>query len=96
MLDDKKEKCLEKISGGIKILDDTLISDSVAYHFLETKGRGHGEFIIQGNAEGMIHLARVILELALTSFNGKHHHFDDNGILEDGSKPFIISFKNAD
>ena len=60
-------------------------------------------FEIVGNREGLRELARVCLALAELPENpeesrrlGNHHHFDEfltQGLVEEGSTPFVILYE---
>ena len=96
MLTELQNKRLEKIFSGLKQLDENLIDSKHAYHFLENKMSTQGELVVSGNVEGMIHLACAVLSLTQNTFDGKHRHFDDTGMLDECETPLIISFKSAD
>lgn len=53
------------------------------------------ELVLQGNQEGFVTLASMLLELAKKAEDGKHHHLDKSSILEEGNTSVIFSYKSA-
>ena len=92
MIDDLKQKRLEKILLEIKSLEKSIQPED---SFLETR-KQCGELVINGNVEGLIYLASEILELAKLNLSGKHVHYDDASALDHCDQPFLIALKSPE
>ncbi|WP_425599765.1 Imm32 family immunity protein [Frateuria flava] len=51
--------------------------------------------VVSGNQEGLVHFARLVLEVASKGFNGAHQHLDRHSVLDECDIPLVIAFKNA-
>lgn len=79
---------LAKILNDLKHLEDPQMA------FLETE-ESDQEIRINGNLQGLLTLARSVLQTALGS-EGSHQHFDEHGMLDSCDRPFIVALKDAD
>ena len=70
--------------------DAMSVSEGLSNQFLQVLECQENEIRIQGNAEGLLHLALSILRLAKKE-DGSHLHFDDAGILDRCDRPLVIS-----
>ena len=91
-----KKKRLEQAHSVLEGLDDALCRSQIVRHHIETKNGPDGTLEIYANAEGLVHLAYEILNLARGGFEGKHHHFDNAGMLDNCERPFVVSYKSAE
>lgn len=76
--------------------DESSIREGVSYQFLEFIKSENNELQVNGNAEGLLHLSRRILELVVRNNYGSHQHFDEAGIVDHCDMELIISLKKAD
>ena len=84
--------------GGIvdqlDALDERAIVDGVSRHFLEFElSEDQGEMRINGNSQGLIHFAKMILEVAASGMKGAHRHFDTTGIADRCDIPVVVQLK---
>jgi hypothetical protein len=78
-------------------IDALAIDNGVSRHFLEIeKAPDCSELRINGNPQGLIHLARAVLDVAITGLEGAHHHFDSSGIVDRTDLPVVVRLKAAD
>ena len=87
---------LEKILSELNTVDGSFNKNGVSSHFIELEKAGAGEFVINGNSEGLIHVACKILELAVADVEGRHHHFDESGMVDKCEMPLVVTLKNTD
>jgi len=92
------ETSLDTILPLLRSLDDSSFGlANESNQFLEIKkGINVEEVIVNGNASGLIHMARLILEVAQKGFVGAHQHFDADGGTDICEIPLVISFKMAE
>ena len=79
----------------IRMLDDQSFEQgSKETQFLEIrKGVTSEEVCVNGNLAGLVHFARLVLEVAGKGFVGAHQHFDEVGELDVCEVSMVISFK---
>ncbi len=89
---------LDDVLGLLRTLDDSSIgSDGTTSQFLEIRKGSDGEGVcINGNLGGLVHLARLVLEVAGKGFVGAHQHFDEAGEMDICEVPLMIGFKSAE
>jgi len=89
---------LPEITAALEKLDALSIEAGVSRHFLQVfkTGAEKEEIMIQGNTEGLVHLAMVCLNLAQKKIDGSHHHFDEVSIVDKSEAPLVIAYKGAD
>jgi hypothetical protein len=82
----------------LRRLDDASVgADGAATLFLEVRKEPQGEGVcVNGNRNGLVHLARLTLEVASKGFAGAHQHFDEAGELDTCEVPLAISLKPAE
>jgi hypothetical protein len=80
----------------IRKLDDASIRGDVSRQFLEIQtSPDQSEVTLNGNCEGLVHFARLVLDVAGRNFEGAHAHFDASGELDRCDLPLIVSLKAA-
>lgn len=89
---------LDDVLGLLRALDDSSMgSESATSQFLEVRKSTDGEGVsVNGNLGGLVHLARLVLEVAGKGFVGAHQHFDEAGEMDRCDVPFVIGFKLAE
>lgn len=91
-----KQASLEDVIECVRALDGGSIArDGATAQFLEIRRSADG-VTVSGNREGLIYLARLILEVANKGFAGAHQHFDAASDLDHCDVPLVIAFKPAD
>jgi hypothetical protein len=83
---------LAEVLDLLRVLDD---ASNKTTNFLETR-KNQQDLCINGNREGLIRLARVILEVAQKGFLGAHQHLDEIGELDLCETPLTVCFKPAE
>lgn len=91
----QKIEKLESIIESIQELDESFVSDGVSSHFLQLF-YSNEEIQVNGNFEGLVHLALKILETATNVTDGSHVHFDKNSVMDECTFPLVISYKSAE
>jgi hypothetical protein len=93
-----KQPSLGDVLDLLRALDDSSVEpDGATTQFLEIrKGANDEGACINGNSGGLIHLARLVLEIAGKGFIGAHQHFDDAGEMDICEVPLVISLKPAE
>jgi hypothetical protein len=94
-----KQPSLDHVLDPLRILDNSAIGtdDGTTTQFLEIRKSGNGEGIsINGNLKGLVHLARLVLEVAGKGFVGAHQHLDEASEIDICEVPLVISLKLAD
>jgi hypothetical protein len=77
--------------------DDSVDADAKTDQFLEVRKQPPGDGVsINGNRAGLVHLARLVLEVAARGFSGAHQHFDEAGELDSCEVPLAITLKFAE
>lgn len=87
---------LKTVFDEVCSLDESFSEGGISTHYVEFERTDADEFLVKGNAEGLIHLASKLLELAVTGVEGKHHHFDESGIVDKCDMPLIVTLEKAD
>jgi hypothetical protein len=89
---------LNSVLQMLRILDNGSVSENyTSTNFLETVKRRHDDgVIINGNTDGLVRLARLVLEVAAKDIAGAHQHFDDVGELDTCEVPLTIVLKPAE
>ncbi len=54
---------------------------------------GGEELRINGNRQGLIHFARLVLEVAEKDYEGSHQHLDEHGNVDRCDMPVVIVLK---
>ncbi|MEK7265599.1 MAG: hypothetical protein AAB227_05810 [Pseudomonadota bacterium] len=96
MMDDREMRRLKAITQDLAEFDDSLTRNGKTEHLIESRTGDDGAFEIYANAEGLVHMARQIMQLAQARIDGKHLHFDAAGMLEKSDHPFLVSYKSAE
>lgn len=86
---------VKNIIESLRAIDDSFIKDSVATQFIEVLNKNN-EIQINGNFEGLLHVALKVLEVATKNEEGTHHHFDETELLDKCDLPIVVSYKRAD
>ena len=85
---------LELLLQELHHLDEVMIDNDISYHFLEFIKTDDGqEFCINGNVEGLIHFARIILDIVVSGKEGVHYHFDETGLADRCDMSVVICLK---
>jgi hypothetical protein len=89
---------LNEVLELVHSLDASSIEpDGTTNLFLELRKSSGGDGVrINGNREGLVHFARLILDVAAKDFDGAHQHFDDAGEMDTCEAPLVISLKSAE
>lgn len=89
---------LLEVLNLLRRLDDSSVeSDGVTTQFLEIRRDPQGEgMCVMGNQGGLVHLARLVLEVAEKGFAGAHQHFDEVANADICEAPLVIGFKSAE
>jgi hypothetical protein len=89
---------IQSVLSLLRTLDDSSVRpDGTTTQFLEIRRAGDGDDVsINGNFGGLVHFARLVLEVAEKSFAGAHQHFDEAGGADFCEVPLIITFKPAE
>lgn len=89
---------LHEVLELLRRLDDTSVStDRAATQFLEVRKGPQNEAIsVNGNRDGLVHFARLVLEVAAKDFVGAHQHLDESGELDTCEIPLTIGLKPAE
>ena len=82
----------------LRRLDDASVgADGVTTQFLEVRNElQSGGVCVNGNRNGLIHLARLTLEVAAKDFVGAHQHLDADGEVDNCEVPLTIGLKPAE
>ena len=87
---------LSKILDLLRELDSQAISDNVSCQHLEiVLAKDQNEDRLNGNAEGLIYLSRVFLEVAVKDKAGSHIHIDETGVADRCDIPMVVSLKDS-
>jgi len=96
-MSDKRLALLDEALNTLRDLDYSAIAaDGTSVQLLEVKKGSNGEVLINGNRDGLIHFARLVVEIANKGFSGAHQHFDEAGELDACEVPLIVSLKAAE
>lgn len=97
-MNESKPVSLHEVLELLRRLDDASIgADGTATQFLEVRKGPQDEAIsVNGNRDGLVHLARLVLEVAAKDFVGAHQHFDEAGELDTCEVPLTIGLKPAE
>ena len=96
-MDNQSIEDLISIIKQLGNLDNLSIVDGVSSHFLEFELLdSENELRINGNSEGLVYLAKIILNLAVNQKVGDHFHFDSTGVVDKCDIPITICFKQAE
>ena len=88
---------LEAVLSLVRALDDSsLTPEGSSTQFLEIKREESiGGLAIGGNVGGLVHFARLVLEVAKKGYQGAHQHVDENGGADTCEMPLVIRFQPA-
>lgn len=95
MIDNKIRKRLDALVHECTSLDSSFIAEGKSTHFIEIRMDATGPIRINANTEGLIHLAKVFLELAASATEGAHRHLDETGLVDLCDRELIIANKRA-
>jgi hypothetical protein len=90
---------LAEILEKLRSVDDSAVSGGVSTQFLEVAGiseKNGGELHITGNPQGLVHFARLILDIAVKGYEGAHVHLDESANLDKCDVPVVVSLKAAE
>lgn len=62
----------------------------------QRQGKSRALFPSLASLDGLVHLARLVLEVAAKEFVGAHQHFDQAGELDTCDMPLTIVLKSAE
>lgn len=93
-----KPPSLHDVLELLRRADDASVqADGAATLLLEVRKSPQGEGIsVNGNQAGLVHFARLVMEVAAKGFAGAHQHFDEAGELDACEVPLAIGFKLAE
>ncbi len=86
---------VNSLAESIRELDETFTTDGVSRHFLQLLCVNN-EIQVNGNLEGLVHLALKILETAVSEKEGYHSYFDESAIMDECVYPLVVSYKAAE
>lgn len=94
----KVQPSLDDVLDILRILDDSSVGlDDATAQFLEVRKAAIGDGVsVNGNLGGLVHFARLTLEVAKKGFAGAHQHFDEAGETDLCEIPLTIGFKPAE
>jgi hypothetical protein len=96
-LQDLHDATLESLEILRRVDDAASETTGPVASFLEVRVNAEGEgIVIGGNQRGLVHLARLVLEVAAKGFAGAHQHLDDVGDLDACDLPLTIVLKHAE
>jgi len=85
---------LSELLDQTRALDDASILNETSDQFLElVRSIDGSEIRINGNAQGLVHFARRVLEVAAKDFDGAHEHFDELSGFDHCDVPLIVRKK---
>lgn len=90
MLSKKQKALVEVASEQLSQADAESVRNGVSYHHLRFDSSREGEAVLSGNREGLIHLAKELLDLALRGKEGSHVHYDESGNLSTESVGALV------
>ena len=94
-MDETARQQINKAIEAATIADESFVSGDVSNHFLQVLKGDHGETIIRGNGEGLVHFALSVLKLA-KSDQETHQHFDEAGMIDKCDVPLVVVKSIAD
>ncbi len=82
----------------VRTLDNSSVRpDGTTTQFLEITKDTNGEGVsINGNFGGLVHFARLVLEVAKKGYLGAHQHFDESSETDLCETSVTVCFKPAD
>jgi len=88
---------LETVLALVRALDDSSVTtDGSTIQFLEIKKEDSiGGVAIGGNVGGLVHFARLVLEVAKKGYRGAHQHLDENSETDTCEVSLVIRFEPA-
>lgn len=86
----------QRLAGMVTALDEQSVAAGISHHFIEILKGVDGEVVVRANREGLIHLARSCLSLAIKPTVGSHQHFDEAGIVDRCDVPLILVLAEAE
>ena len=86
---------LEAAIEHAQVVDSMAVEGNVSRQFLQILKNESGEVVVQGNSEGLIHLALSLLRLAKKDV-GAHVHFDEAGIVDYCDVALVVTRCAAD
>lgn len=97
MADSSDAVSLESVLSLLRALDDSsLTPDGSTTQFLEIKREDSiGGLAIGGNVGGLVHFARLVLDVAKKAYQGAHQHVDEHGGADICEVPLVIRFQPA-
>jgi len=93
-----KSPSLQEVLELLRRVDDASVhADGATTLFLEVRKSLQGEGLsVNGNQDGLVHFARLVIEVAAKGFAGAHQHFDEAGELDACEVPLAICLKPAE
>jgi hypothetical protein len=85
------EPSLGDILEQVTALDQTSTPGGISRVFVEVRDTGTREVSVRANAEGLIYLARRLLELAASTVPGKHVHIDTAGMADHCDRDLVLA-----
>lgn len=97
MVNDVGGVSLETVLSLMRALDgSSLAADGSTNQFLEIKKEENSDgVIIGGNVGGLVHFARLMLEIASKGYLGAHQHVDESEGADICEMPIVIRFEPA-
>jgi hypothetical protein len=89
---------LDDVLDLLRRLDDAAVDAyGATSQFLEVRKGPAGDGVsVNGNRDGLVHFARLVLEVAAKDFSGAHQHFDEAGELDTCEVPLAITLSPAE
>jgi len=97
-MNESKPPSVLDVLNLLRRLDDVSVgAGGTTTQFLEVRKGPENEGVsVNGNRNGLVHLARLVLEVAAKDFVGAHQHFDEAGELDICEVPLAVVLKAAD
>lgn len=90
-------KKLKSVCDELELIDDQLTSGDTARHYVEvTDDADDGSIRLGANSEGFVHLAMMMLDLAVSKSPGNHVHYDETTLLDKCDRGLTIVYRPAE
>ena len=81
---------LKEVINKLNKIDSTFVKNNISSHFIQFIIDENDDAILEGNSEGLLHVAKKILELVIRDVIGADEHFDESGMLNKADKNLIV------
>lgn len=93
----KHQAALASLLDRVRALDEASVGETgITDISIEiTKSEDDNGICVYGNVSGLIHLARLVLEVAKRDIPGAHQHIDESSIADVCEVPLLIGLKTV-